>query len=106
MILWDATGTWKGMPERIEQEVYGGLTVEDMERIEDSTPTTFAGPEQAIAWGWEQGCFRDAVHAQNAYNEVKTNAQPKSAAEMFTAWIQEVQKRKAEKASESEMEMA
>ena len=41
MTLWDDSGVWRGMPERIEK-VYGGLTVEDMERIEGETPTALS----------------------------------------------------------------
>lgn len=93
LILWDETGIWQGMPERIEQATYGGLTVEDMERLESETPKGFTGPQEAIAWGFEQGCFRDAVHAQNAYDELKRERQPKSAQEMFTAWISDVERR-------------
>lgn len=91
--LWDDTGCWRGMPERIEQAVYGGLTVEDQERIETQTPTGFTGPQEAIAWGFEQGCFKDALHAQNTYEECKRERKPKSATEMWSLWIAEVQGR-------------
>lgn len=91
--LWDETGRWRGMPERIETAVYGGLTIEDMERIEDQTPTSFANPESAIAWGTEKGVFRDAVHAKNAYDKVKTERKPKTAADMWAYWIEDVTKR-------------
>lgn len=96
MTLWDDSGKWAGFPERIEQAVYGGLTVEDMERIEGQTPTSFASPALAIAWGYEQGCFRDAMHAQNAYEEVKRLKTPKTSAEMWKAWISEVETRIAD----------
>lgn len=91
--LWDDTGCWKGMPEKIEQAVYGGLTVEDMERLEAQKPKGFAGPQEAIAWGYEQDCFNDAVHAKNAYEELKREKKPQSAQEMFALWIEEVQRR-------------
>lgn len=91
--LWDDTGCWKGMPERIEQAAYGGLTVEDMERIADSTPTAFVSAQAAIAWGFEQGAFNDAVHAQNAYDKLKGEKSPKTASEMWTFWIAEVRER-------------
>lgn len=91
--LWDDTGCWKGMPERIEQAAYGGLTVKDMERIADSTPTAFVSAQAAIAWGFEQGAFNDAVHAQNAYDKLKGEKSPKTASEMWTFWIAEVRER-------------
>lgn len=96
MTLWDESGTWKDMPEKIETAVYAGLTVEDQERIESETPTSFASPAAAIAWGFEQGCFRDAVHASNAYDKCKAEKVPKNASEMWAAWIADVQRRVAE----------
>jgi hypothetical protein len=94
--LWDDSGCWREMPEKIEQAVYGGLTVEDMERIEGQTPKTFSGPDDAIAWGNEQGCFRDAVHAKNGYEKCKADTQPKNAAEMWAAWVADVERRVVE----------
>ena len=92
--LWDESGTWRGMPEKIEIAVYGGLTVEDMERIATETPMSFSGPEEAIAWGHEQGAFRDAVHAKNSYDKVKAECKPKTSAEMWVAWIANVEAHK------------
>lgn len=97
LTLWDDTGAWLGMPERIEEAVYGGLSAGDMDAIEMATPTAFSGPADAVAWGFEQGCFNDALHAQNAYDEVKRNYQPQNAAMMWEVWIAEVQSRLAEK---------
>lgn len=100
MTLWDESGTWKGFPEKIEAAVYGGLTPEQMKAIETTTPKTFTGPDHAISWGFEQGCFNDAVHCKNAYDEVKREKQPKSAAEMAALWVAEVERRKVETAQE------
>jgi hypothetical protein len=97
LTLWDESGIWRGMPERIEEACYTGLTQADQDQIERSTPTDFTGPDQAIAWGFDQGCFKDAVHAKNAYEEVKRTARPKSAAEMWELWIAEVNRRAAER---------
>lgn len=102
MTLWDETGTWQGMPEKIEQAVYGGLTVEDQERIETQPPTSFSGPEDAIAWANEQGCFRDAVHCKNAYEEMKRLQNPKTAAECWRLWVEEVKRRVSEQAAPAE----
>ncbi len=100
MTLWDDTGYWLGMPEKIETAVYGGLTAEQMANMEGATPTAFSGPEDAIAFGVEQGCFRDAVHAKNAYEKCKTERKPKTAGEMWAAWISEVERRVAEASAE------
>jgi len=97
MTLWDDSGKWLGAPEKIEQAVYGGLTVEDMERIEGEDPTSFASVAIAIAWGDEKGCFNDAVHTQNSYEELKRLKQPKTAQEMWSLWIAEVNKRVEER---------
>lgn len=99
MTLWDDSGAWVGMPAKIEQAVYGGLSQEEMKNIESLTPTSFTGPEAAIAWGLEQGCYRDAVHAQNAYAKVKREKQPKTPEEMWVAWTAEVQSRLGEQVS-------
>ena len=98
MTLWDDSGSWQGMPEKIETTVYGGLTAEQMASMEGATPTAFSGPEEAIAWGMEQGCFRDAVHAKNAYDKCKAERKPKTAADMWRFWIEDVERRKAETA--------
>jgi hypothetical protein len=94
--VWDASGNWQGAPEAIERAVYDGLSEEDRKRLEAATPASFAGPEQAIAWGMTQaGVFKDEVHAGNAYEALKREHKPSSAAEMWAAWIADVQERKA-----------
>ena len=98
MTLWDDTGIWKGMPEKIEAAIYGGLTEADQLKIEQATPTSFPNVETAIAWGFEQGVFEVINHARNAYDVVKRECQPKTAAEMWELWIADVLARKAEKA--------
>ena len=83
LTLWDDTGIWQGMPEKIEQAIYGGLTEADQERLEKATPTSFPNVETAIAWGFEQGVFEVINHARNAYDVIKRECQPKTAAEMW-----------------------
>lgn len=95
MTLWDDTGNWQGMPEKIEQAVYGGLSKEQQDQIERATPASFAGPEQAIAWGLEQGAFQALQHARNAYDALKAEHKPASAADMWALWIADVLARKA-----------
>lgn len=93
MTLWDETGAWRGMPARIEAAVYDGLSQAEQAAMEKATPTSFSGPNAAIAWGFEQGCFRDAVHAANAYEKVKSEHQPQTAAMMWTLWVEDVHRR-------------
>ena len=89
------------MPEVIEQAIYGGLTEADQLSAGEADPDRF--PERskrsgAIAWGFEQGVFEVINHARNAYDVVKRECQPKTAAEMWELWIADVLARKAEKA--------
>jgi hypothetical protein len=96
--LWDDTGVWKGIPEKIEQTIYAGLTEAEQERLEKATPTSIPNAETAIAWGFEQGVFEAINHARNAYDVIKHECQTKTAAEMWELWIADVLARKAEKA--------
>lgn len=106
--LYDEAGGWQGMPERIEAAMFSEGVKES-----EGTPSTFANPTMAIAWGNEQGCFRDVRHAQHAYEKCKKSAQPQTAAEMWAAWVADVQSRvelakagtPAEDAAESESEL-
>ena len=94
MVLWDEPGAkWEGMPERLEVAMYVGLSTGEMEAIATSDPTSFANPAAAVAWGFSKGGFRDAVHAQNAYDKVKSEKSPKAAAAMWAFWIEEVNAR-------------
>jgi hypothetical protein len=92
MRLTDNAGGWRGMPELIEQAVYAKGV-----KRGDETPTSFSGPADAIAWGYEKGCFNASQHAQNAYEELKRLQQPKSPAEMWRLWIAEVERRVLDK---------
>jgi adenosyl cobinamide kinase/adenosyl cobinamide phosphate guanylyltransferase len=99
IMLVDEAGGWRGMPELIEAAVY-----KDGVKESEGVPATFANPTMAIAWGNEQGCFRDVRHAQHAYEKCKREAQPKTASDMWAAWIADVQRRMAEKAAGVPME--
>ena len=96
MTLFDDSGHWAGMPEKIEAAVYDGLTQVEQERIESQTPASFPNPEAAIAWGFEQGAFEALQHARNAYQKLKTEKKPGKAADMWKFWIEDVQRRLAE----------
>lgn len=55
-----------------------------------ATPISFASHEDAISWGCETGVFKDVMHAQNAYEEVKRTHQPTHSSDMWALWIVEV----------------
>jgi hypothetical protein len=96
MTLWDDSGSWLGMPEKIEESCYGGLSAADRAAIASALPTGFSGPDEAIAWGWEQGCFKDAQHSKNTYLKLKDEHKPASAGDMWELWLDAVVKRKSE----------
>lgn len=93
MVLWDDSGTWQGMPDAIEEAVYGGLSKADQAEIERQAPEVFPNPETAIAWGLEQGAFEALQHARNAYEKLKREEKPKSAREMTALWVADVRGR-------------
>lgn len=99
MVLWDETGGFVGMPEKIEAAMYDGLSVEEQEQLEQETPTHFPNPETAIAWGLEQGAFEALQHARNAYEKVKRDRTPRNAREMATMWVEYVQEALVRKAA-------
>jgi len=89
-VLWDETGNWTRMPERIEAAVYA-------EGVTDGPPELFASPQKAQAWAVEQGAFTEIAHARNAYEKLKSEKIPKSAREMSDLWKEDVARRLAEK---------
>jgi adenylate kinase family enzyme len=99
MVLWDQAGDWKGMPERIEATVYGGLSIEDQDAIEHEAPAVFASPALAIAWGLERGAFEALPHARNAYTKLRKEKQPATAAAMRDLWVADVARRLEEMAA-------
>ena len=99
IILWDESGVWKEMPERIESAAYDGLTPTEQDRIELSAPEVFASREIAIAWAVEQGAFETEPHAANAYDKLKRENNPQTARQMAALWVADVQRRLQEKLS-------
>jgi hypothetical protein len=91
--VWDDSGSWDGMPEKVEEAIYGGLSIDDQERIEKSTPTAFPNPETAVSWAMEQGAFKSEAHARKTYDVIKRDKKPQSAKEMAHLWIDLVQER-------------
>lgn len=63
----------------------------------ESVWADWSRPEHAIAWAMTQGVFDHQRHAENAYAKVKTDCQPKKAADMWQCWYNDVQRRIAEK---------
>lgn len=100
MTLLDEAGDWKGMPERIEEAVYGGLSEAEQDRIERE-PEAFASPEAAIAWAMSVGAFEAVEHARNTYEKLRSAKKPATAKAMRDLWVADVQRRIAEKSQRS-----
>jgi hypothetical protein len=85
MTLWDESGTWDEMPEKIEQAVYGGLTQEQKDGLE--TPTVFRSPDAAIEWAVKRLGLESPSEARTEYDRIKEEGQPQDAREMAALWI-------------------
>lgn len=90
--LWDETGRWLDMPERLEAAVYGGSP--EQEKAGVQIPKQFANIDAALEWGITQGVFSDAAGARKIYDELKQKNKPKTATEMASYWTAEVLRRK------------
>lgn len=93
MVVWDESGRWEEMPEKVEAAMYDGLTADEQDRIEKTTPDYFPNPETAIAWAMEQGAFETLPHAKTAYERLKRERQPGNAREMAQFWVEYIQQR-------------
>jgi hypothetical protein len=97
MTLWDESGRWIGMPERIEEAVYAGLSQDEQDRLEQD-PDVFPNPETAIAWAVEEGAFEALAHSRSAYEKLRLERRPGSAREMTALWKDDVRQRLAAQA--------
>lgn len=93
MVIWDDTGSWDGMPERIEDAVYDGLSADEQDAIEKANPDYFPNPQTAVAWAIERGAFTSPEEARRSYDQVKDETQPRSAREMAAYWVESVEAR-------------
>lgn len=98
----DPSGSWEGMPEKIEEAVYGGLTKAQQDEIERSIPTRFNSMDEALAWAVAAEAFESLPHAVNAYNQIKRDHSPANAQEMWDLWIADCLRRQSENGLESE----
>lgn len=95
--LWDESGAWIGMPEKIEAAAYDGLSEAEQDLIEQDPPQVFQTPEVAIDWAFRKHAFRSLEHAKNAYEKLKREKTPKTAKEMRDLWVADIERRLAEK---------
>ncbi len=108
-ILWDDSGSWKDMPEKVEQLVYNtkpaaapasaGSTgavpqPQSQSKGEGSlpqSPVNLTSKEEAIAWSVKQEAFPDEAAATKEYEALKKQKSPKTAGDMFNLWRTRVQ---------------
>lgn len=93
MTLWDDSGTWQKMPERVEAAIYDGLAEADQNQIAQEAPECFANPEAAMDWAMGQEVFESISHAQRAYDKCKREGNPSSARQMRDLWVADIESR-------------
>lgn len=90
MVLWDEVGQFRGMPERVEEAMYDGLSADEQDRLEKETPAYFPNPETALSWSIDRGAFESIARARDAYDTLKDTRNPSSARDMAEFWIEHV----------------
>ena len=65
--------------------MYDGLSPAEIQA--KSLPTSFASITEALRWAVEQGAFPSEANARQAYDTLKQEHTPKTAAEMWDLWI-------------------
>lgn len=91
MTLWDDSGCWHEMPEKIESAMYDGLSPEDIQA--KSLPTSFASLTEALRWAVSQGAYPTETAARQVYDQLKQEHAPKTPADMWDLWIPAVVER-------------
>jgi hypothetical protein len=87
MTLWDTTGCWRGMPEKIEAACYDGLAEDEKKRLAALSPQTFPSRDAALAWAVERGVFKTPKIALPVYDRIKKAGKPEDAIEMAALWV-------------------
>lgn len=100
MTIWDDSGKWVNIRQRMEEAIWGGLTKEEQDTLVSDTTVRFGSPEQAIAWGYNYSqdttnFFDDAAHAKASYEKLKKSLYEELGSElnaeiMYEAWKQHV----------------
>jgi hypothetical protein len=95
MTIWDDSGKWAGIPEKIEAEVYGGLSQAEQDRIEQASPGIFPTAEAAIEYGLQRGAFKALQHSKNAYEKFQREHKGETPEQLGLLWAEEVERRAA-----------
>lgn len=94
LTIWDDSGRWERMPDRIEEAVYDGLSHAEQQALARQAPRVFPNAETAISWGVEQGSFSSVEEARRAYETLKVEGQPQNAHDMTRIWVTYLRLRK------------
>lgn len=84
-ILWDTSGHWAEMPEKLEQAMYDGLSPAEI--AAQQLPASFIGPKAAVAWGVKYGAYETETATREAYDLAKSEGKPTTPQEMWDLWI-------------------
>ena len=70
--IWDDSGTWENIRERIINGVWGGLTKQEQDVIEETLPTSFDSSAEAIRWAVTKypQLWGDENHTKNSLNKL------------------------------------
>lgn len=83
---------WKSLPmDAPQMHFIEETTGEITDDVIDNTP--FNSPDEAVSWGFTQGCFNAHVHAENAYKKLRDEHKPHTAQEMAALWRADVARR-------------
>lgn len=100
--IWDDSGKWENIRERLLQAVWGGLTQTEQTDLLDDNPGLFSSSSQAIAWAIEQGAFDDVESedgklskAKNSMKKLYTELKEELGEEfneeiLYAAWVDKV----------------
>jgi hypothetical protein len=91
--VYDGQGMWQGVPEKLDELIWGNLSETEEAQANGAAPLEFADPQAAWDWGVSQGCFKGIEHARNAYEKLKVERKPQNAGQMRDLWVAEVIRR-------------
>lgn len=102
-ILWDDSGTWENIRERLLDFVWGGLTEQEhTEIVKSQEKGRFASSAEAVSWAVEQGAFDDVedyngkiAKAKNSFKKLWDELKEELGDElntviMYEAWVEKV----------------
>ncbi len=93
MTLYDDTGNWQGMPEKIESAVYDGLTEKQQQQIKNKQEIIFTSPQHAQSYAVDKGAYANVDEARQAYGMIKEHFKPDTAKAMSHYWMAEIRNR-------------